>query len=310
MAKALDFAKNLFNLQKGRLLEKERKGSQTSGKYDNDPGRPGKAPGAFNVGTFLGAIEQSNGLARANRYLVTIDPPRGAWAAGTTEAAQQLVFFCDAINIPGAQVTPFDHKRNTIGPFDRRAGNIIPAEITASFLLDARGRNLAFFQKWVSNIVYMGSDSAAAENQVDPKTGAAFGELAYRKDYVTTMKIETFDMAANKINTLTAYEIWPSVLGDVTLGWAQNDEVPRVTVNFQLRHWVAKNHDLPEGADIFNGDSFLSSRALSPAEQLLRIGQSGTALAASWKKPRDVGDVINVLSNAQRFLGTIGGRRS
>ena len=310
MAKALNFAKNLFNLTKGVGLNKPKEGSSTSGQMDNQPGSPGQSPGMFNVGSFLGAIEQTNGLSRANRYLVTIDLPRGAWAQGLDTAAQQLMFFCDNINIPGAQVTPFDHKRNAIGPFDRRAGNIIPAEITASFMLDALGRNHAFFQKWVSNIVYMGSSAAAAENQVDPTTGAAFGELGYRKDYITTMRIETFDMAANKINTLTAYEVWPSVLGDVTLGWAQNDEVPRLTVNFQLRHWVATNHELPEGQDLFNGDSFFSSRALSPMEQLLRIGQTGTALKASWKTPNNVGDVINVLSNAQTFLGAIGGTKS
>ena len=263
-----------------------------------------------NCATAHCAIEQTNGLSRANRYLVTIDLPRGAWAQGLDTAAQQLMFFCDNINIPGAQITPFDHRRNTIGPFDRRAGNIIPAQITASFMLDAQGRNLSFFQRWVSSIVYMGSNNSAAENQVDPSTGAAFGELAYRDDYVTTMKIETFDMAANKINTLTAYEVWPSVLGDVTLGWAQNDEVPRLTVNFQLRHWVAQNHELPEGQDLFNGDSFFSSRALTPMEQLLRIGQTGTALKASWKTPNNVGDVINVLSNAQTFLGAIGGTKS
>ena len=310
MAKAADFAKNLFNLAKGAALNKPRTGSSTSGQMDNQAGSAGQSPGMFNVGSFIGAIEQTNGLSRANRYLVTIDRPKGAWAQGTDTAVQQLVFFCDNINIPGAQITPVDHRRNAIGPFDRRASNIIPAEITASFMLDALGRNHAFFQKWVSSIVYMGSNAAAVESQVDASTGAAFGELAYRKDYVTTLKIETFDMAANKINTLTAYEVWPSVLGDVTLGWAQNDEVPRLTVNFNLRHWVATNHALPEGQDVFNGDSFFSSRALSPMEQLLRIGQTGTALKASWKKPNNVGDVINVLSNAQGFLGSFGGTKS
>ena len=45
-------------------------------------------------------------------------------------------------------------------------------------------------------------------------------------------------------------------------------------------------------------------------EQLLRIGQTGTALKASWKTPNNVGDVINVLSNAQTFLGAIGGTKS
>jgi len=117
-------------------------------------------------------------------------------------------------------------------------------------------------------------------------------------------------VTANKINTLTAYEVWPSMLGDVTLGWAQNDEIPRVTVNFNLRNWVQENHELPEGQDVFDGDSFFSSRALTPFEQLLRIGQTGTALKASWKTPNNVGDVINVLSNAQQFGKAIAGRFS
>ena len=80
-----------------------------------------------------------------------------------------------------------------------------------------------------------------------------------------------------------------------------------MTVNFQLRHWVATNHELPEGQDLFNGDSFFSSRALTPMEQLLRIGQTGTALKASWKTPNNVGDVINVLSNSQKFGKAIAG---
>ena len=307
MADPLSIAKTLFNLGKGRALNKPKRGSEDSGKLDNDPGSPGQSNGMFNVGTFISAIEQTNGFSRANRYLVTIELPQGAWASGFGGTAQNLMFFCDNINLPGAQVTPFDHRRNTIGPFDRRAGNIIPAQITASFMLDAQGRNLSFFQRWVSSIVYMGSNNSAAENQVDPSTGAAFGELAYRDDYVTTMKIETFDMAANKINPLTAYEVWPQLLGDVTLGWAQNDEVPRITVNFELRHWTATNHQLPEGTDLFDGDSFFSNRALTPMEQLLRIGQTGTALKASWKTPNNVGDVINVLSNSQKFGKAIAG---
>ena len=42
-------------------------------------------------------------------------------------------------------------------------------------------------------------------------------------------------------------------------------------------------------------------------EQLLRIGQTGTALKASWKTPNNVGDVINVLSNSQKFSKAIAG---
>lgn len=297
MAKIYNVAKDLFNLAKGKALE--------TGEYNEGVGED-SPKGAFNVGTFLGKVQEANGLARANRYLVEIDTPQGAWvqSSGGAGVVQSLQFFCDNVNIPGAAIIPVDHRRNSIGPFDRRAQAIVPSEISASFMLDARGRNLNFFQQWATNIVSMGGPEKAADVTVDFK-GAAFGEIAYRSDYITTMRIKTFDMAAQHINTTTMYEVWPSQIGDVTLGWAQNDEIARLTVNFQVRNWVAENHQLPEGQD----PSVYANRALSPMEQLLRIGQTGTALKASWKKPSNVGDVINLVSNAQTFLGSFGGRK-
>ena len=297
MAKIYNVAKDLFNLAKGKALE--------TGEYNEGVGED-SPKGAFNVGTFLGKVQEANGLARANRYLVEIDTPQGAWVqnSGGAGVVQSLQFFCDNVNIPGAAIIPVDHRRNSIGPFDRRAQTIVPSEISASFMLDARGRNLNFFQQWATNIVSMGGPEKAADVTVDFK-GAAFGEIAYRNDYITTMRIKTFDMAAQHINTTTMYKVWPSQIGDVTLGWAQNDEIARLTVNFQVRNWVAENHQLPEGQD----PSVYANRALSPMEQLLRIGQTGTALKASWKKPSNVGDVINLVSNAQTFLGSFGGRK-
>ena len=297
MAKIYNVAKDLFNLAKGKALE--------TGEYNEGVGED-SPKGAFNVRTFLGKVQEANGLARANRYLVEIDTPQGAWVqnSGGAGVVQSLQFFCDNVNIPGAAIIPVDHRRNSIGPFDRRAQTIVPSEISASFMLDARGRNLNFFQQWATNIVSMGGPEKAADVTVSP-SGAAFGEIAYRNDYITTMRIKTFDMAAQHINTTTMYEVWPSQIGDVTLGWAQNDEIARLTVNFQVRNWVAENHQLPEGQD----PSVYANRALSPMEQLLRIGQTGTALKASWKKPSNVGDVINLVSNAQTFLGSFGGRK-
>ena len=287
--------KSIFSMAKGKALEKEDKGDKTVGQDSNE--------GKFNIGTFKGQMTKANGLARANRYMVTIRPGPNFWGLGN-DAIGPLRFFCDNVNIPGASIIPIDHKRQGIGPFDRRASAIVPAEISASFMLDARGRNLQFFQDWISNTVYMGPKNNNIATHVSD-AGLAFGEMRYRSEYICEMDIETYDMAANKINTLTAYEVWPSQLGDVTLGWAQNDEVARVTINFQLQRWVTENHQLPEGT----ADESHSNRQLSPMEQLLRIGQSAVALKSSWKKPRNVGDVINIASNAQTFLGSFGGKK-
>ena len=294
-SKNFNIVKSVFSMAKGKALEKEDKGDKTVGQDSNE--------GKFNIGTFKGEMTKANGLARANRYMVTIRPGPKFWGIGS-DAIQPLRFFCDNVNIPGASVIPVDHRRQGIGPFDRRASSIVPAEISASFMLDARGRNLQFFQDWVNNIIYMGPQTSNIATHVSG-AGMAFGELRYRSEYVCEMDVETYDMAANKINTLTAYEVWPSQLGDVTLGWAQNDEVARVTINFQLQRWVTENHQLPEGT----ADESHSNRQLSTFEQLLRIGQAGVALKSSWKKPNNVGDVINIVSNSQTFIGSFGGKK-
>ena len=182
--KVFNIAKDLFNLSKGKAF---------SGEYNEGIGEDSPR-GAFNVGTFLSKVQETNGLSRANRYLVEIDPPAGSWV-GEPGIVQALQFFCDNVNIPGASIIPVDHKRFGIGPFDRRASNIIPAEISASFMLDGMGKNLDFLQQWVAGIVYMGDESGAVNLTVGESRRAGsseyhgFGELSYRDDYTTEMQI-------------------------------------------------------------------------------------------------------------------------
>ena len=275
MAKIADIAKTLLNLGKGIGLEKERTGHNEE----------------FNLDKFKGALQRDNSLMRANRYVVTITPgPGWSWIS---DQAEQLVFFCDAVNIPGVTINPSDITRLGLGTFDRRPGRMLPSEISASFMLDQSGRNLNFFQTWVTNIVNMD-----ARNPDGEKNGALYGEQYYRDNYIGTMEIATYDVAANKVLTLTAYEVWPNVLGDVTMGWAQNDEFARVQVNFQLRYWATDLQDIPPS----------SERALGGFERLIRLGTAGQSLISSMKTPNNVGDAINIVSNAQSFLGTLGGR--
>ena len=138
MAKITDIAKTLFNLGKGVGLEKPRTGQ-------NEP---------FSIDKFQGALQESNSLMRANRYVVTITPGPG-WTWAGVDDVKPLVFFCDAINIPGLTINPTEITRLGVGTFDRRPGRMLPSEISASFMLDQEGRNLNFFQTWVNNIVNM-----------------------------------------------------------------------------------------------------------------------------------------------------------
>ncbi len=282
MAKIADVAKTLFNLGKGVGLEKPREGHTKE----------------FSIDKFTGALQENNSLQRPNRYVVSIVPP--AWATGKFQGdVQKLVFFCDGVNIPGAQINPFEHRRLGIGPFDRRPASILPSEVSASFMLDQNGRNLNFFQEWIHNIFEIDPGTVLNDGSGSRSGSALFGETHYHDHYATTMEIATYDVSANKIMTLKAYEVYPSLLGDVTLGWAQNDEFARVQVNFQVRTFTT---------DLQEGPGPASDRALGGFEKLIRLGTAGTSLVSSMKTPNNVGDAINIISNAQGFFGALGGK--
>jgi len=278
VAKLKDIASDIFNIAKGIGLSKPATGDQQE----------------FSLDKFMGKMQERNSLARANRYVVRIAPPQWALELGEKETADDLVFFCDNVNYPGTSIIPVDIKRQGLGTFDRRPSNIIADEVTASFMLDNTGRNLNFFHKWAQNIVNMDE----SKGPYGVTNNATFGEIQYRARYTTTMEIEMYDQAANLINRVKMFEVWPSQISPVTLGWAQNDEYARVQVNFQQRYYTIDEFE-PTASD---------PRQMSAFEQLLRIGQSARALKSSFKTPNNVGDVINVVSNTQTFLKALGGK--
>ena len=310
MSKAKDWAKTLFHTQKGRLLSKDK--NFDGGKVE------------FNVNDFRSSLNQANGLYKPNRYLFKIKTPPKVLSArlDPLNTIKEMVFFCDNINIPGLSLIPVDYKRLGMGTFDRRASSAIPAEISASFMLDGLGQNLGFFQDWVQGIVYMGDLKNDPGSHARPARGGdarmlhSFGEIAYHKDYCVDVEIQTFSAALpdpdnpsepTKITPLHSYELSPSQFGAVTLGWAQNDEVARVTLNFQLRRWSVENHIDPSFDPM---ESVLNPDDFSFFEKMLRIGQGAMALKNAYKKPNSVGDVLNLVSGAQTFKQSFGGRKS
>jgi hypothetical protein len=271
-----DIAKTGFHLLKGKLLEKNATGNQSQ----------------FNLNKFIGQMQEVNSVAQPSRYLVEISVP--GWAAGKAGSAQRLSFFCDAVNMPGMTLAMSEFKSQGYGSFDRRPTAPIMQDITCSIMLDSNGNNLGFFQEWMLNIVNMD----VSKSMLSERNGTAPFEIKYRDNYLTEITITMFDMAGTAITKLTAYECFPSVLGDVALGWNSTDEIARLSVNFQVRYWTTEQ---------LEGTAAPGPRALSGFEQLLRIGTAATSLRASLKKPNNVGDVINQVSNAQTFLKSFGG---
>ena len=277
MANIKDLATSAIGLFKGKLLEKTATGQQQQ----------------FNLNSFIGSLQEVNSVQQPSRYLVEIGAP--GWATSKQNELRTLSFFCDAVNMPGATTMMSEFKKQGYGTFDRRPVSLIMPDLTLSIMLDSRGNNLGFFQQWMTEV----QNINISQGQQTEVNGAAPFQVRYRGNYISTIMITTFDMAGTPITKMTAYECFPSVLGDVALGWNQTDEIARVSVNFQIRSW---------NVETLEGTAAAEPRALSGFEQLIRIGTAAKTLKASLKTPTSVGDVINVVSNSQTFLQSFGGK--
>ncbi len=265
-----------FNLLKGKLGEKTATGDDQQ----------------FNLNTFIGTLQEVNSVQQPSRYLVEIGAP--GWATSMTSELRTIAFFCDAVNMPGATTMMSEYKKQGYGTFDRRPVSLIMPDLTLSIMLDSNGNNLGFFQRWMTEI----QNIDVSKGQQTEAGGSAPFEVKYRSNYIAQITVTTFDMAGTPITKLTAYEAFPSVLGDVALGWNQTDEIARLSVNFQLRYWTVEQ---------LEGTPAGEPKSLSGFEQLMGVVTAGKTLKASWKTPNNVGDAINVISNTQTFLKAFGG---
>ena len=277
MANIKDLTTSAIGLFKGKLLEKTATGQDQQ----------------FNLNKFIGSLQEVNSVQQPARYLVEVAAP--GWATSRQEDLRTIAFFCDAVNLPGATTMMSEFKKQGYGTFDRRPVTLLMPDMTLSIMLDSKGQNLRFFQEWMLAV----QNINLSQGQNTDVDGASPFEVRYRNKYITSIKVTTFDAAGTPTSVLNARECFPSVLGDVSLGWNQTDEIARVSVNFQIRSWDIEALEATPPAE---------PRALGGFEQLIRIGTAAKTLKASFKTPRNVGDVINVVSNSQTFLSSFGGK--
>jgi hypothetical protein len=234
---------------------------------DNVAGDPRlkRAPGGGRESTinrFIANINQGEGLARPNRYLVVFNPPEkyklGSVGTKQTEFGpppyqrfqqynqsdmkRNVGMMCNKVTMPSRDINTTAVQ--LYGPAREMPYSYsFPGNIECTFYGDKFLRQRVFFEEWQKLIYNLGTH-----------------DMNFYDDYVGSMDIlqlgafESNDDRDRVTYGVRLYEVYPSTLGSIEYTYGANDQGVSVPITFNFRSWY--NLTSSELADATIGKSF------------------------------------------------------
>lgn len=186
----------------------------------------------FKIDDFVSSINR-DGVVKSNRYVVDFTLPeylRGE--ADVYEQKKKLSLRCENVTMPGMSFMSL----NSLPRFGYGAPETIPYgvtfdDFTCSFLLDTKSDIHKFFYNWTQSIVNYKARGQSTFRSSGPANMAVY-EVGYKDKYVSDITITVFDTTDVKLFTLKAYRCYPKSLPQIPLGWASNDELVKLNIEF------------------------------------------------------------------------------
>ena len=175
------------------------------------------------LNTFIANLG-SAGVARKNRYRISISGPGPAGAGGFHVYSAMR---CESIEFPGQNMmSSADTLR--FGPEREMINGVSYGPVTATFICSPDMREKRFFERW-------------QEQTIDLVTW----EPKYYADYIGGMKIYQLDRADNATYVVELFEVYPKTITAQDMGYATSDAYQTVGVELDFHHWKWVNDRTP-----------------------------------------------------------------
>ena len=223
-----------------------------------DPRLQRQPGGSGQIQRFQSQINQGEGFAAPNRYLIVIHPPERLVLEGespperrrdddvnelkSSQIRENVALMCNAITLPTRDVNTVDHRM--YGP-----GRKMPyaysfnGTIECSFYGDKFLRQRQFFENWQKKIMDINTHN-----------------MKYYDDYVGTMDIfQLGSFAAEQDRdrvtyAVRLYEVYPQTIGSYDYTYGATDQAVNIPITLNFRTWKNLTIDQVNGATV--GSSF------------------------------------------------------
>lgn len=165
---------------------------------------------------------KSTGLAKTNRYRVTIATP--TLMTGFMKSGRLITLFCESTSLPGQVISTTE--QTIMGetrefPYSKRYDNI-----ALSFYIDNNFEVKGFFDNWLNSV-------SNTQNKI----------TSYYKDYIApTVLIEVLPMDSEvSTYSITLHEAYPKAISSIALS-ASSRDVAKVTISMNYKYHTVVEH--------------------------------------------------------------------
>ena len=183
------------------------------------------------INEFLSLFLNKDGFSKSARYEVVIGLPKAATlTAGellNTETARKVSYHAETIAFPGRNLE-IKEDLSTYGPTREVVSGSSYEDLSATFYVATDYREKKFFSEW--------QDSAHSSN-VD-------FNARYYYDYVGSVDIYQLDEEDRRRLGIRLMEAFPKTIGAIDMGYANANQINKMSVSFSYRYWEIIPGDL------------------------------------------------------------------
>jgi hypothetical protein len=212
---------------------------------------------AFSINDILQTIEEAGSL-QTNKFEVNfVSPPimQNVTVSGpssminSNDVESMIRFRADSAKIPGVLLETSDTHRYGVGSRQKMPFNAMFTDINITMISDKNGDLYRYFYTWFNSIFdFCGEVNGG---------GFRFPQYAtaYKDDYSTDLRIIVYNNDGAKVQSIALREAFPLSFNEISLGWAQQNELMKLNITFAFREWSLE--------DVTNSNPFTQQTVVS-----------------------------------------------
>ena len=182
------------------------------------------------INEFLSLFLNKDGFSKSARYEVVIGLPKAATlTAGellNTETARKVSYHAETIAFPGRNLE-IKEDLSTYGPTREIVSGSSYEDLSATFYVATDHREKKFFSEW--------QNSAHSNEDFNAR---------YYYDYVGSVDIYQLDEEDRRRLGIRLMEAFPKTIGAIDMGYANANQINKMSVSFSYRFWEIIPGDL------------------------------------------------------------------